>query len=68
MQLGLEYREVAAYLTGLKGYDKMVSDLRHGIHHFAKRQQTWFRGMERRSVPVTWIDPGESVAIIAASR
>lgn len=67
-QLGLEYREAAAYLAGLKGYDEMVSDLRHGIHRFAKRQQTWFQGMERRGVPVTWIGPGESEAVVAASR
>jgi tRNA dimethylallyltransferase len=67
-QLGLEYREVAAYLTGLKEYEEMVSDLRRGIHRFAKRQQTWFRGMERRGIPVTWIGPGESDSVIAASR
>ncbi len=67
-QLGLEYREISAYLNGLKGYDEMVSDLRHGIHRFAKRQETWFRGMERRGIPVVWIGPGESAAVIAASR
>jgi tRNA dimethylallyltransferase len=67
-QLGLEYREVSAYLNGLKGYDEMVSDLRHGIHRFAKRQETWFRGMEKRGIPITWIGPGESAAVIAASR
>jgi tRNA dimethylallyltransferase len=67
-QLGLEYREVSAYLNGLKGYDEMVSDLRHGIHRFAKRQETWFRGMEKRGIPIAWIGPGESAAVIAASR
>jgi tRNA dimethylallyltransferase len=67
-QLGLEYREVAMYLAGLKEYDEMVSDLRRGIHRFAKRQQTWFRGMERRGIPITWVEQGESEAVIAASR
>jgi tRNA dimethylallyltransferase len=36
----------------------MVAELNTAIHQFAKRQMTWFRGMERRGVPITWI-PGE---------
>jgi len=65
MQLGLEYREVTLYLSGRKGYDRMVDDLRRGIHLFAKRQQTWFRGLERRGIPVTWITPGDMDTIVA---
>jgi len=53
--LGLEYREVTAYLTGEKTEQQMIDDLRHGIRRFAKRQQTWFRGSPRRGIEVTWI-------------
>lgn len=65
MQLGLEYREVTEYLTGRKKYDRMIDDLRRGIHLFAKRQQTWFRGLERRGVPVRWIAPGDRDTILS---
>jgi tRNA dimethylallyltransferase len=65
MQLGLEYREVTAYLTGGKGYDRMVQDLLHGIFRFARRQQIWFRGMPRRGIPVRRIGPGDSELILA---
>ena len=64
MQLGLEYREVTAYLQGRKDFDAMADDLRRGIHLFAKRQQTWFRGMERRGLKVTWIAPGDCETIL----
>jgi tRNA dimethylallyltransferase len=37
-------------------YDAMVKDLETAIHQFAKRQMTWFRGMERRGVKINWID------------
>jgi tRNA dimethylallyltransferase len=50
--LGMEYREIAAYLSGEKTRDRMVEDLRHEIHLLAKRQETWFRGMEKRGVPM----------------
>ena len=66
MQLGLEYREVTAYLRGDKRYEDMVADLRTGIHRYAKRQQTWFRGLERRGLPVTWIKPGEEGKVMEA--
>lgn len=56
-ELGLEYREVAAYLLGKKSRQEMVSDLEIAIGRFAKRQQTWFRGMERRGTPIKWIGP-----------
>lgn len=45
---GLEYKFLTRYCTGQLGYDEMVSQLEIAIHQFAKRQMTWFRGMERR--------------------
>ena len=52
---GLEYKFVTLYLTGQLGYDEMVEKLRIAIHQFAKRQMTWFRGMERRGIEIEWI-------------
>ena len=43
-------------LTGKLSYDEMVRDLEIAIHQFAKRQMTWFRGMERRGIKIHWID------------
>lgn len=54
--LGMEYREIAGYLAGEKSRETMETDLRHEIHMLAKRQETWFRGMERRGLPVVWLD------------
>ena len=62
--LGLEYREIAAYLPGRKDRRQMVDDLAIAIGRFAKRQGTWFRGMERRGVPVTWIAPENAARIL----
>ena len=53
---GLEYKFIALYLTGKISYQEMVSDLEIAIHQFAKRQMTWFRGMERRGIMIHWID------------
>ena len=53
---GLEYRFVTEYLTGALYYDEMVRRLEIAIHQFAKRQMTWFRGMERRGFKINWID------------
>jgi tRNA dimethylallyltransferase len=53
---GLEYKFIALYLTGKLKYNEMVSGLEIAIHQFAKRQMTWFRGMERRGVKINWID------------
>jgi tRNA dimethylallyltransferase len=53
---GLEYKFVTLYITGVLKYDEMVSNLEIAIHQFAKRQMTWFRGMERRGVKINWID------------
>ena len=58
-QLGLEYREIGAHLAGQKSYAQMVEDLRHRIFRLAKRQQTWFRNMPGRGIPVTVIAPDE---------
>ncbi len=57
-RLGLEYREVTAYLRGVKPFQAMIVDLEAAIRRFAKRQRTWFRGMPRRGVPVRWIGAG----------
>ncbi|MBN1107160.1 MAG: tRNA (adenosine(37)-N6)-dimethylallyltransferase MiaA [Bacteroidales bacterium] len=53
---GLEYKYITLYLKGMLSYDAMVKDLETAIHQFAKRQMTWFRGMERRGVLINWID------------
>ena len=53
---GLEYKFVTEYLTGQLTYDEMFSRLEIAIHQFAKRQMTWFRGMERRGFQIHWID------------
>lgn len=57
--LGLEYRQVGAYLAGRKTYRSMVSDLETAIGQFAKRQETWFRGMPRRGLSMRSIDAGD---------
>ena len=51
---GLEYKYVTRYLTGTLSYDEMVAGLRTAIHQFAKRQMTWFRGMERKGIEIEW--------------
>ena len=53
---GLEYKYLTLYLTGAMGYDDMVRGLEIAIHQFAKRQMTWFRGMEKRGVEIKWVD------------
>ena len=53
---GLEYKFVTEYITGKTSYDEMYSRLEIAIHQFAKRQMTWFRGMERRGFTIHWID------------
>ena len=52
---GLEYKFVTEYLTGLISYEEMFQHLEIAIHQFAKRQMTWFRGMERRGFTIHWI-------------
>ena len=52
---GLEYKFVTLYLTGVLSYDEMKLKLGTAIHQFAKRQMTWFRGMERRGIEIEWV-------------
>lgn len=52
---GLEYKYVTLYVTGAIARDEMVAQLETAIHQFAKRQMTWFRGMERRGHRINWI-------------
>lgn len=57
LRYGLEYKFVTQYIIGELKYDEMVTLLEIAIHQFAKRQMTWFRGMEeRRGIPIQWID------------
>jgi len=53
---GLEYKYITLYLSGLITYSEMVKDLETAIHQFAKRQMTWFRGMERKGIRIHWLD------------
>ena len=53
---GLEYKFVTEYIIGKTTYDEMFTRLEIAIHQFAKRQMTWFRGMERRGFTIHWID------------
>lgn len=56
MYYGLEYKYVTEYVIGQTTYDEMFSRLQIAIHRFAKRQMTWFRGMERRGFTIHWVD------------
>lgn len=53
---GLEYKYLTLYLIGRITYEDMFSGLETAIHQFAKRQMTWFRGMERRGFTINWLD------------
>jgi tRNA dimethylallyltransferase len=59
---GLEYKYLTLYATGQMSYDDMFSKLETAIHQFAKRQMTWFRGMERRGFNIHWIDASMPMA------
>ena len=52
---GLEYKFLTNYIIGQSTYDEMVNGLEIAIHQFAKRQMTWFRGMERRGFHINWL-------------
>jgi tRNA dimethylallyltransferase len=52
---GLEYRYIGRYLRGMLSYEDMVRQLNTRIHQFAKRQETWFRRMERQGMTIHWI-------------
>jgi tRNA dimethylallyltransferase len=53
---GLEYKFITLFLKGKLSYEDMARDLEIAIHQFAKRQMTWFRGMERRGITIHWIE------------
>jgi len=53
---GLEYKFITLYLTKMITFDELFVRLEAEIHRFAKRQMTWFRGMERRGIPIHWIN------------
>ncbi|MEN6376013.1 MAG: tRNA (adenosine(37)-N6)-dimethylallyltransferase MiaA [Smithella sp.] len=53
---GLEYRYVSRYLLGKLSIEEMFAQLNTSIHQFAKRQETWFRRMERRGITINWIN------------
>lgn len=57
---GLEYKFLTLYAIGEISYEEMFSRLEIAIHQFAKRQMTWFRGMENRSVKIHWLTPEEA--------
>lgn len=52
---GLEYKFLTLYLIGKLPYERMLSELETAIHQFAKRQMTWFRGMEKRGIKINWL-------------
>lgn len=53
---GLEYKYLTLYVIGKISYEEMFRELETAIHQFAKRQMTWFRGMERRGIPIYWLE------------
>ena len=53
---GLEYKYLTLYVIGKLDYDEMFNGLEIAIHQFAKRQMTWFRGMERRGFNIHWVN------------
>jgi tRNA dimethylallyltransferase len=53
---GLEYKYITLFITGRISYNEMYRSLETAIHQFAKRQMTWFRGMERKGIQINWID------------
>lgn len=58
---GLEYKFVTEYILGKTTFEEMRRSLEIAIHQFAKRQMTWFRGMERRGFTIHWIDAADSM-------
>lgn len=65
---GLEYKFLTLYATDKITYEEMFTELETAIHQFAKRQMTWFRGMERRGFTIEWIDASlpleEKIAVV----
>ena len=63
-EMGLEYRYVSLHLQGKLTFDEMLKTLNIRVHQFAKRQDTWFRGMERRGIKIHWIEGADEVALM----
>jgi tRNA dimethylallyltransferase len=63
--LGLEYRHVALYLQGKMAFPEMFELLNTKIHQFAKRQETWFRKMEKNGVRIHWLNGSDKDAALA---
>jgi tRNA dimethylallyltransferase len=61
---GMEYKHIARYVDNEIPYNQMVAELKINIHQLAKRQETWFRGMERRGFKINWIDNSDVDAAI----
>ena len=61
MYYGLEYKYLTMCAIGQLSYQEMVRQLEIAIHQFAKRQMTWFRGMERRGIPIVWQDAQDNM-------
>ena len=53
---GLEYKYLTLHVIGKMTYKEMFTGLETAIHQFAKRQMTWFRGMERRDFTIHWVN------------
>lgn len=65
--LGMEYKHVTRHLRGETDYCTMIKELRRAIYQLAKRQETWFRGMERRGSTIHWIDnadAGQAIGVV----
>jgi tRNA dimethylallyltransferase len=58
---GLEYKFLTQHLIGELSFDEMFKSLEIAIHQFAKRQMTWFRGMERRGYTINWINANQTI-------
>lgn len=58
---GLEYKYITQFLIGEINYEAMIKQLEIAIHQFAKRQMTWFRGMEKRGVKINWVNENKSI-------
>jgi len=65
LSYGLEYRYITLHLLGRLSFDEMLRQLETAIHQFAKRQMTYFRGMERRGVDIHWLDATREPEVVA---
>jgi len=62
---GLEYRYVGQYVRGESSFEEMIRTLNTRIHQFAKRQDTWFRRMEKKGVKIHWIDQADVMTAVS---